>query len=97
MRLGHLGGLVVFVHLRQIVAIRAKLGGSCVPPDGEVLAEGAAQVASVRCGLGHQLVEALRGTGPVGSLHTHEERNRDGDGEAEEPSVRGGAHDGAHE
>ena len=72
MALGHRSLTIVKVHLRERVAILVQLGRGCMPPDGEVLLEGSAQVGAVRSWLRYDLVESLVRALPVSTLDLKE-------------------------
>ena len=85
--LGHLGALVVLVHLRNVDARIVQLGTVQPPLVGEVLADGAAKVVAVGCRLGQQVVVGLAVARVV--LHEHAAGAGEGqpDGETHHPLV----------
>ena len=85
--LGHLGALVVFVHLRNVDARVIKLGTVQPPLVGEVLADGAAKVGAMGRRLGQQVVVGLAVARVV--LHEYAAGAGEGqpDGETHHPLV----------
>ena len=96
-RFRHQDGLVVLVHLWQVDALLVQLLRSLMPPNGEVLFERTADVASMWSWLHDKLVEGLARTLPVACLHGEEASYRDGGSESEHPAVSGRSNDGAHQ
>ena len=72
MALRHVSRTIVMVHLRERVPILMQLSRGLMPPDGEVLLEGSAQVGAMRSRLRYDLVESLVRALPVSSLDAQE-------------------------
>ena len=94
---GHLGLTVVLFHLRERQAVSVKLSRCLVPPDGEVLREGTADVGTVGCWLGDQFVEGFAGALPVSALHSEEGCEGKGGGHTENEVLGLGAQDWSHQ
>ena len=94
---GHGCLTIVLVHLWKRVAIVVELTGGLLPPDGEVLLEGAADVGAVGGRLRHDLVERLARSLPVLTLHSKEGCESDGSREAKDPVLDLGAQDRSHQ
>ena len=80
---GHLGLAIVLVHLGERDSLGVELGAGLLPPDGEVLTEGAAEVATMRRGLRHNLRERLARPLPVGALDGEEAGESEGSGQTQ--------------
>ena len=92
----HLCLTIVLVHLGHVDAFRMQICAGLLPPDGEVLAEGATEVGAVGSGLRHDFRERGAGTLPVGTLDCDESGEGEGCGQAEDEVLSLSTQDRSH-
>jgi len=95
--LRHLSLTVVLMHFRQGVAIVVQLTRGLLPPDREVLLEGATHVGSVGGWLRNDLVECLAGSLPVLTLDSEESCESKGSWQTQDPVLDLGAQNRSHQ
>ena len=96
MALRHVSRTIVMVHLRERVPILMQLSRGLMPPDGEVLLEGSAQVGAMRSRLRYDLVESFAGALPVRTLNTQEQHEGHAGGQSKNPVEGLGSQDRSH-